>query len=282
MKILNPRNLPEPLVRAVSREEGYAPNPNRMSVTDLIGPPMIRFLKLKHWDEITEVVENMTWMMFGTAFHLLMDKHSGDAISEQKIEYDYPPYTIVGVPDVHKDGILYDYKVIRAYALVLSGKAEWVNQLNTYVWLLKQSKGIDIKEIKIIAILRDWSEITAEKDQNYPQAPLWEVRIPLWDPEYAYGYIVGRMAAHSAVVPCSPEEKWTKPDTFAVKVKGIKKAKRVLDSMAEAEKWMANNPQGKKGYIETRPGEDSRCKRYCSVSQFCEYNRYLKKEEEDD
>jgi len=73
MKILNPRNLPESLVRAVTGDPEKRPNLERFGVNDLIGAPLPRYLKFKHWDELTDTVENRAWMMLGQAFHLLMD-----------------------------------------------------------------------------------------------------------------------------------------------------------------------------------------------------------------
>ena len=57
--------------------------------------------------------------------------------------------------------------------------------------------------------------------------------------------------------------------------KGRKTALRVLNSQEEAEEWMAANGGD---HIEVRPGEDKKCKDYCSVCEFCNYYRERVKE----
>jgi hypothetical protein len=45
-------------------------------------------------------------------------------------------------------------------------------------------------------------------------------------------------------------------------MKGVKTAKRVLNSKDEAAEWMVNNVKDiKNAFIEERPGEDSKCLR---------------------
>ena len=69
---------------------------------------------------------------------------------------------------------------------------------------------------------------------------------------------------------CTPEERYNSGDKYAVMKKGRKTALRVLDSMEEAEKWMADNGGDE---IEVRPGEDKKCIDYCSACEFCNYYR---------
>jgi hypothetical protein len=102
-----------------------------MSITDLIDSPWRRHLKQLHYGELSVDVEDMTWLLMGKAFHLLMDKYAPEeAVSEEKIEIPYGDYTLVGIPDVHKGGVLYDYKTTSAYSFILGEKIEWTQQLN--------------------------------------------------------------------------------------------------------------------------------------------------------
>lgn len=275
MKILNKNNLPEALVRAAKGDGDHTPSETRMSVTDLIGSPWMRHMKMIHYKDVSVEVEDMTWLMFGNAFHAMMNKYAPeDATSEIRIELDVNGYTLVGIPDVHKDGILDDFKTTSVYSFLLGEKVEWERQLNVYVWMLRQ-KGIEIKQIRIIAILRDWMQRKTIED-NYPKKPLIAVDIPLWDNETAETYIRERIEAHKLLTPCTPEERWRKPTTYAVKVKGIKTAKRVLPTKEEAEEWLASNSLKFKvpTYIEERPGEDSKCLNYCNYAKWCTYNIY--------
>lgn len=274
MRILNPRNLPEALVKAAIGDKDYSPDPNRMSVTDLIDSPWRRYLKQLHYGDISVDVEDMTWLLMGKAFHLLMDKYAPDeAVSEEKIEIPYNGITLVGVPDVHQGGILYDYKTTSVYSFILGEKVEWTQQLNVYRWMLN-SIHIEINKIQIIAILKDHMARKAT-EPDYPSKPLIAVDIPLWTLEETQKFIDSRIEAHKNLEPCSPEERWSKPTTYAVKMKGVKTAKRVLTSHDDAAEWMANNIKDlKNAYIEERPGEDSKCLRYCNYAKWCQYNRY--------
>lgn len=279
MKINNPRNLPEALVRAVSWAT-YKPNPMRMSVTDLIGSPLARSLKHKFYDQIEADVEDMTWAMLGTAFHMLMDKHAPDsAHSEKKIEFVIGGYTLVGIPDVHQDGTLDDYKTTSVFSFKLGEKKDWERQLNVYTYMLAKGSDIEIKKLRIIAILRDWMKSKAKTDREYPKHPLIAVDIPMWPLEYTEMYIRDRLEIHKTLAECTPEERWQRPTVYAVKKKGVKTSKRNLSTMEEAEAWMIKNTPEKdsKLYsIEVRPGEDTKCLDYCSVAKWCPCNIYNK------
>ena len=270
MRILNPQSLPESLVRAVTPPEREI-DFSRMSVTDLIGPPQIRQLKLTNWSRMEERVEDRVWLMLGSAFHDLMHKHA-PGHSEVKIEIPMEPYTLVGVPDVYEDGILYEFKTTSTWSFIYGIKDEWINQLQVYLWLLAQ-KDVHLNGMKIIAILRDWME-SKSFEPDYPDYALKVVDIPMWPLEKTEQYIRERIQSHIDCLPCTDEDKWAKPTTFAVKLPDRKTALRVLDSKEEAEKWLEKNPQKGKPFIETRPGEYSRCRKYCSVSAFCDQNIY--------
>lgn len=274
MKIKNPNNLPEALVLAASDEKGHSYSRNRISITDLIGSPLARNLKMKYHSDASSDVEDMSWLLIGKAFHLLMDKYTPEThTSEEKIEIEVDGMTLVGIPDSYGNGILYDYKVTSVYAFLLGEKLEWERQLNCYRWMLHK-KGVEIRSLQIIAILRDYMARKAN-ESDYPKKPLIAVNIPMWSLEETESYIKQRLDVHKHVVPCTDEERWSKPTTYAVMLKGQKKAKRVLLSHDDAAKWMVNNMNDvKKAYIEERPGEDSKCLRYCAYSKYCDHNIY--------
>jgi hypothetical protein len=184
-----------------------------------------------------------------------------------------------------------DYKVTSVWS-VIYGKTEWENQLNCYAYLVNDKNAFNksnVTNLKICAILRDWSRREAERKPDYPQAPIVFVDIPLWDHEKASKYIIDRMALHQEAQIladvhgdlglCSNEEMWKKDDTWAVKKKGQKRALRVLDSEEEAIKYIDWHNETDKAYtkktdleIEFRGGEYTRCGNYCSVADFC--NQY--------
>lgn len=271
MKIINPRNLPDVLVKAVT-EDVRIFDENRISVTELIDSPLKRHLRSKHGSDLTVEVEDMTWKMVGKAFHLMMEKYATKgSIFEKKIEMQVDGTTIVGIPDLHCEEILYDFKVTSVYSFILGENISWERQLNIYRLMLN-SIGIETKEIKIIAVLKDFNMRKAS-EEGYPKRPLIAVDIPMWTLDDTMKYIRERISAHKNLQPCTEEERWTRPTTYAVKVKGVNKAKRVLSSYDEACAWLANSNL-KGAYIEKREGEDSKCLRYCDYAKYCQYNRY--------
>jgi hypothetical protein len=278
MKINNPNNLPEVLVRAAVGDYIRTGDPLRMSVTDLINPPLIRKLKLEHWDELEENVDDMAWSLFGKAFHSLMDKYAPeDAVTEYKIEHFFKPFTIVGQPDVHRGGILDDYKVTSVWSFAF-GKPEWEEQLNVYAWLLTM-KSIQISELRIIAILRDWVK-TKVMQHDYPISPFHVVQVPLWDINRQARYIGDRIKAHLDPAECTPNEKWQREETYAVCSPSVKKARRVLSTEDEAIAWAVANMKGPYE-IKKRLGQRVRCVLYCPVRSFCQFNKTEGMDEEE-
>ena len=131
-------------------------------------------------------------------------------------------------------------KVTSAWSVIL-GKVEWERQQNCYAWLVENSKEgarprQDCKQAaRICAILRDWQRRKAEFDPEYPQSPVVIVDLPLWNKDEREDYIQERIDAHqeaqmfcdlvlTSSPVCSPEDQWAKPDTWAVKKKGQKRA----------------------------------------------------------
>ena len=77
--------------------------------------------------------------------------------------------------------------------------------------------------------------------------------------------------------PCTPDQMWEKETVYALKKEGAVRAKSLHQSLEEAEE--ALEKAGKGFFIETRPGERTRCKYYCPVSNYCQqYKTYLEEE----
>jgi hypothetical protein len=71
---------------------------------------------------------------------------------------------------------------------------------------------------------------------------------------------------------------WEKETVYALKKDGAVRAKSLHNSLEEAEE--ALETAGKGFFIETRPGERTRCASYCQVSQFCkQYQTYLEEKQ---
>lgn len=278
MKITNKYNLPESIVRAVTNDTYSGPKADseKISVTTLIGPPRIHFLKCKYWADLTEDVVDNIWKVLGSAAHAIMERaDSKDSIQEERLEKTIDGLTISGAFDLYdgKTQELHDYKTTSAYTIVYNplGKEEWVKQMNIYAYLLRDA-GFPVKGCKIIAILRDHSYSKVVEGGNYPPIPIHIIDIPLWENEKAEAYIKGRVELFksskglddSALPACTKEEMWEKDGTWAVMKEGRKSAVAVRATREEA---VAACPQGCS--IVERPGERTRCADYCPVNAYC-------------
>jgi hypothetical protein len=265
VKITNNFNLPTAIYNAVNT--AYTPNAERMSVTDLIGPPLIRSLKLKHWDELEEDVSDKLWALLGSAVHYVLEKGASDSsLSEEKLTTKMGIFTLVGKPDLYVNEGIEDWKITSVYSFLLGNKIEWEQQLNVYKFLY-ETHGFPVKKLTINAILRDWQK-GKSYEEGYPPIPFISSPVSVWSLTQCAHYIDNRLAIHSLEIPapCTPEERWARPTKYAITKDGNKRATKLFDSLEEAEKSLT------KGFhIDERPGSDIRCGSYCSVNKFCEY-----------
>ena len=269
MKFTNVHNLPEAIVKAVSAFN-YPPKPSRYSVTDLIAPPQIRQLKIKHWDFLEEDCSSRLWALLGQACHAVLDKSKPvDALAEEKLVIEFEGVTLSGKSDLYHDGRLEDYKITSTFSFLLEKgkpKKEWAAQLNVYSWL-SQKLGYPVKELWIRAILRDWQGSKVKTDADYPPIPFQSVSVPLWTLEGQERYIRARLEAHKALNPqCSDEERWLRASSWAVMKNDNKRAFRVFDNVEQAENLAKTD---KSFSVVERKGSYNRCESYCPVRAFC-------------
>lgn len=279
MEITNRANLPSPLVSAVSTGN-YRPKEKRLSVTTLINPPQLESLRRKYWDELKEDAANRIWMLFGSAMHQVLESTSVDnALIEEKLEFQVGDYTVSGVADLLMpldDGgyVVSDWKLTSVWSFLHGVKPEWQQQLQIYAYIYQQT-GFDVRKAQVISILRDWSQNKAKYDSNYPDTQVHILPVTLLPSDQAQRLIEERVALHRNAIEdddyadCTPEERWAKPDTWAVKKPGGKRAIRVFPSEWEALDFM----DADKHEIEFRPGENMRCNSYCPVSNFCRQHK---------
>jgi hypothetical protein len=262
-----------------------------MSVTELLNSPQIVQLKAKYFKQIEVDASEMTWAVFGTAVHHILEQNKGAGdIVEQRLHADIDGWHISGAIDqqvVTKDGIeIGDYKTTSVWA-VMNDKPEWEQQLNIYAWLVETVKKTPVSKLKIMALLKDWSPREAETRQNYPPIDFVTIDIPLWDYDKREAFIRERIHLHSeglfatdtnAPLPeCTPAECWEKPTTYAIKKIGGKRAHSLYEKRDEAE--LALWDLGGANYqMEVRKGERTRCAKYCQVAPWCQqYKTYLEK-----
>ena len=292
MKLTNKFNLPQTFVNVLHRPT-YTKGGANISATELINSPRIVQLKRLYDEHLEQDVSEQIWSIFGTAIHAVLE-HGKDHnhLVEERLHAVLDGWSISGAIDlqvIEDDGIIVsDYKTTGAWS-VMNEKAEWEQQLNIYAWLVETVKKAPVKGLNIVAIIRDWSRRDAETRDGYPNAPVKEIPIAVWDYDTRTEFIRSRIREHSAALlaaetqtelpSCTPEQMWEKSTSYAIKKIGNKRATAVLETEFEAE---AKLSELGKGYaIEIRPGERTRCANYCQVNKFCsQYEAYLQGAEE--
>jgi hypothetical protein len=285
--ITNKLNLPQPFVDAATSSHKY--KPNRYSVTEVLGGTCEAVLKRRHAGEATEDVSSMLWAILGTAVHKVLESAQSGPEQHQEqwicvsIDNDGETYELSGVPDLYdeSDETVTDWKVTSVWQVTFGDYEKWRRQTATYCWMLRQL-GHRASRGQIVAMLRDYSQRKARTERDYPPYPVQTVG---WDFTDEDMQSIGRDVADwfsdvafqeklsdEELTPCNPEQRWHKPDKWAVVKNGNKRATKVLDSEGAAEGYMDQLREGAY-HIEFREGEDTRCQSYCSVAQFCPYGR---------
>lgn len=175
-----------------------------------------------------------------------------------------------------------DWKVTSCYSFILGDKPEWEAQLNCYKYLYEQY-GFTISKLQIVAILRDWSQTRAARESDYPQSGIHVMNIPIWSKEVAEAYMRRRVKRHQTVrdcadneLPgCTSEERWTRPDSWAVMKDGNKKASRVFPLSIEAHHYISTQDKKHRYSVIERPGESVRCERFCKALPWCNQGKAL-------
>jgi hypothetical protein len=251
----------------------------------LPGPPQIRTLKQRYEDKITVDVADLIYPLVGNNTHYILERMGmKNSLQEERLQWEIAGKTVSGQLDHYDiDKILWDYKVTTRFVLIDGVKPEWEAQSNINSWLL-ENHNFEVKEAKICAIFRDWSKIQAARNKDYPKHQVAVLPVTLWHFNDVESYIKERIKLHelaeslpdSELPECTPEERWAKPTTWAVKKEGRKTAVRVLGSRKDAEQYMKEKDLDAKHSIEKRPGESTRCEYYCDVKDYChQYNHKI-------
>lgn len=282
MKLTNKHNIPQTFINVLERPT-YSKGSAHLSVTQLINSPKIVALTNKFADDIEQDVSDMVWSLFGSAIHKVLEHGADDNhLIEERLHTHVDGWNISGAIDlqiVNECGSvsIRDYKTTSAWA-VMNDKIEWEQQLNIYAWLVETVKKVPVKDLGIVAIIRDWSRRDAATREGYPSAPIKEMPINLWSYEERDRFVRDRISLHSAcefaleadelLPPCTPEEMWEKPTVYAVKKKGAVRAKSLHDNEPEAN--VVAMQLGSEYEVETRLGERTRCANFCPVNTWCQ------------
>jgi hypothetical protein len=299
MKVTNVHNLPEVFVR-MAESDSYSRGKSERSVTQLIDSPRVVNLKVQHEPQMIEDAADVFFRQLGTAFHNLLEDNAKDLpsyITEQRFFATVDGWTFSGAVDVQVldidestgrvNGVdMQDYKMTSVWS-VLNPKPAWEQQLNVYAWLYKHHDGATGNEaaltsLTVVVLIRDWSRAEAgRRPDDYPQAPVHLVAVPMWSDSDQEAYILERLRIHKEatldaaideenLIECTDEEMWAKPDKYAVMNGENTRATKVLDTHEDADAYIESHDKLKKPWIDVRLGGRTRCeKNFCGVSEHC-------------
>ena len=309
MRLTNNKGLSNVWVKAIENDQ--YDKVGDYSTTTLIGPPRIHFLKKIYDDRITEDVADMIWMLFGTALHGVLELAAGeDAITEQRITFTLCDRVISMKPDrvepiqgSRDEYHLKDFKSTKVYGFIHPNWS-YTAQANLYGYAFRKYADINVTKLSLEMLLKDWNKTDFLKKETfvvydkksgskvtvpYPDSQVQVVELELWSDERCEEYLTERIEMFKACeglsasdLPfCSPQERWAKPDTWAVKsIKkdGVVSSKAMsggagFGTEAEAQIFAQKKGGPGKTHIEFRAGKSPRCDSYCPVKEFC--NQYL-------
>lgn len=263
----------------LASKEYYSKGASQYSVTELLGPPRIRRLRQQYDEQMEQDVTEMLWSLLGSALHVVMERgQTPGCVTEERLFTEIDGVTISGAIDLQEETpegiIITDYKFTSAWA-VMNEKTEWVDQLNTYKWLVERAKGKAVVGLRICALIRDWSRHDVR--EGYPPSQIQMIEIPMNSHEDIQAFIEHRLELHrdskylhamgDSLPLCSEKDRWFSETTYAVRREGRKTAIRVFKTIEEANELAVKE----KGYVETRQGEPRRCTgNFCGVNQWCD------------
>jgi len=288
------------------------------SVTDLINPPRICHLKNRHKNEIMPSLEGTISAMIGTALHeyyekyLMMwaDKHDYEGYTlegQTKHKFEVPiigstcPRTLSGRYDILEGDKMYDLKTAKVWKLIFDPKlVDYHEQQNIYRWLLWKVKGIEVNELNIVAVYKDWMESGPLKDpRNYPAKQMMEYQLTMWDYKDTEELIRERLQvlvnteglSDKALPLCTRDERWERHQGGEqihygiLKNREAKRATKVVRGGTLDEAMViARGMKGmtERSVIEVRYAKPKRCVKYCDVNQFCNfYQDWCQKNDKD-
>jgi hypothetical protein len=277
MKVTNVMGLPQAFVDAVSVERHNAKG--SYSATTLLHSATDTLLTERHWEEIEVDASDSVWAVWGTAVHSIFEKQKDNSFKEEKFSVKVGNSTVTGRVDNYdmENEILADFKTCASWKIIYKDFDDWYKQGMIYAWLMKQS-GLNVKRCQFIALIKDHSKSKAKTDASYPQSPVYVYQFDITESALAEieNFIKTRIAELEAnentpdneLKGCTPEERWSKGDSWAIMRTGRKTALKVCKSEEEANALLKELGGDS---IEFRKGEDVSCESYCNVCKWCPY-----------
>lgn len=241
MIVLNKYNLPNKIVDLVKSDE-YEYKPNRYSATEILNSTREIILKRRYRDRLVIDVSDRVNMLFGTAFHSLMeeDKETNEIRIQHTIE---GLATLSGRIDVFEDYTVGDYKTTTVYKVKTQDFSDWEMQGLIYAWLLRKNGKIATK-MRFIAFIKDFSKGRREFEANYPESQIYvhEKNITSQDIVDIEKFIIAKLTEIENNLNTSDlelpmpldHELWKSPNVYAAMKNGGKRALRLYDTHEEA------------------------------------------------
>lgn len=285
MVITNRHNLPSVLIRALEKNV-YSSGGSDLTVSSMHEPPRVRLLKEAHRGEMSSDVSEQINALLGTAFHHIAELAAGpDDIVEKRYHTTISDWDISGQVDHYSraDAKIMDWKVLSVWGVTVGNAIEeYTKKLNVYSYILRVNKE-PVEKLSIVVLFRDWSAREARHNKDYPQAQCIEYELNVWSITEQVKYIRGLVEKHQSaqidwdkdrVLPnCSPEDRWAKPEKWAVYKGTNVRATKLFDREDEARAFISSTTQGMR--LEHRPGEQTRCMYFCPAKAFCDVGKSL-------
>jgi len=283
--VTNKYNLPQALFNLVSEE--YEVKANEYRVTSLL-KGFKEIMITRHFkDKITVDVSDMIWLLFGKAVHYMLEQQElkPSELKEKRLYMPFGDYTLSGQFDLYDtaDKKLTDYKTASVWKVIHNDFDDWYRQGSIYAMLMQQA-GMPVEKLEFIAFLKDHSSNKALFNSDYPDHAVSKVIFNLKesDIKWARSFVEDKFKAIRRyenvpvddIPPCSPEERWQEPSTYAVTKQGRKSALKVEDSEEKAWAWVKKKVKEKDlpGIsVVLRPGSNKKCNSYCFANQFCNF-----------
>lgn len=293
MIITNKYNLPEHYYQACLVNNYPRFDWDTFSVTELNKGIKEIILTRRHWETLEQDCSDMLWLVFGTAVHEVLGGHDGDnELSEQRMYLDincgeYGVKTLSGSFDLYNGstGYITDNKSTGVFSYQMKLKefdsSDWAKQLWLYALMLGKL-GFEVKGLKNLVLLKDWSKTKMRREVGYPEVPVVEI-------DYGFTPIRSDVAAQmeadisekiqmilkykdspeSEIPDCTKSQRWERGEKWALMKEGGKRAVKLFDSAFEANTALSAN--GAKYYIDHRLGVNVKCEDYCTACVECSF-----------
>jgi len=254
------------------------PNPERMSVTDLIAEPLIRTLYIEEWDKIVADYSDFLKATQGTALHAYYEQFTEeDDDAEHKLEDSFAgfPFILVGKADNYlPDGTILDVKQTKVYGPSYA-IPKWTEQLNIYAWM-RRHRNQPVDKLIVDVWYRDYDD-KCKYYRNYPQCGYEEMELSLWSQEEALDYIQKQLANHrdNAHAKCSNAQRGIRYEVYK---NDNKTPSKVESTYAASSAWMdktlqeeANSKKKKVNKYKVVESDPVFCQRFCKARSVCSY-----------